>query len=91
MVLAYTYDGKPVTAGDIGAAGSMAALLKDAIKPNLVQTLEGSPAFIHSGPFANIAHGCNNVQATRLGLKLADKVFYTILFASSIHYVFLFD
>ena len=72
MVLAYTYDGKPVTAGDIGAAGSMAALLKDAIKPNLVQTLEGSPAFIHGGPFANIAHGCNSVQATRLGLKLAD-------------------
>jgi len=72
MVLAYTYDGKPVTAGDIGAAGSMTALLKDAIKPNLVQTLEGSPAFIHGGPFANIAHGCNSVQATRLGLKLAD-------------------
>ncbi|MBR0278897.1 MAG: formate--tetrahydrofolate ligase, partial [Synergistaceae bacterium] len=72
MVLAYTYDGKPVTAHDIGAAGSMAVLLKDAIKPNLVQTLEGSPVFIHGGPFANIAHGCNSIQATRLGLKCAD-------------------
>lgn len=72
MVLAYTYDGKPVTASDIGAAGSMAVLLKDAIKPNLVQTLEGSPVFIHGGPFANIAHGCNSIQATRLGLKCAD-------------------
>ncbi|MBQ7168864.1 MAG: formate--tetrahydrofolate ligase [Synergistaceae bacterium] len=72
VVLAYTYDGKPVTASDIGAAGSMAVLLKDAIKPNLVQTLEGSPVFIHGGPFANIAHGCNSVQATRLGLKCAD-------------------
>ena len=72
MVLAYTYDGKPVTAQDIGAAGSMAVLMKDAIKPNLVQTLEGSPVFIHGGPFANIAHGCNSVQATRLGLKCAD-------------------
>lgn len=72
IVLAYTYDGKPITASDIGAAGSMAVLLKDAIKPNLVQTLEGSPVFIHGGPFANIAHGCNSVQATRLGLKCAD-------------------
>ncbi|MBR1673208.1 MAG: formate--tetrahydrofolate ligase [Fretibacterium sp.] len=72
MVLAYTYDGKPVTVADIGAAGAMTALLKDAIKPNLVQTLEGTPAFIHGGPFANIAHGCNSVQATRLGLKTAD-------------------
>ncbi len=72
IVLAYTYDGKPVTASDIGAAGSMAVLLKDAIKPNLVQTLEGSPVFIHGGPFANIAHGCNSIQATRLGLKCAD-------------------
>ena len=72
IVLAYTYDGKPVTASDIGAAGSMAVLLKDAIKPNLVQTLEGSPVFIHGGPFANIAHGCNSVQATKLGLKCAD-------------------
>ena len=72
MVLAYTYDNKPVTVDDIHASGAMAALLKDAIKPNLAQTLEGSPAFIHGGPFANIAHGCNSVQATRLGLKCAD-------------------
>jgi formate--tetrahydrofolate ligase len=72
IVVAYTYDGKPVTAADVGAAGSMTVLLKDAIKPNLVQTLEGVPAFIHGGPFANIAHGCNSVQATKLGLKLAD-------------------
>ena len=72
MVLAYTYDNQPVTADDIHASGAMAALLKDAIKPNLAQTLEGNPAFIHGGPFANIAHGCNSVQATRLGLKCAD-------------------
>ncbi len=72
IVIGYTYDGKAVTAGDIGAAGSAAVLLKDAIKPNLVQTLEGVPAFIHGGPFANIAHGCNSLQATRLGLKLSD-------------------
>ncbi len=72
MILAYTYDGKPVTAADIKASGAMAALLKDAIKPNLAQTLEGNPAFIHGGPFANIAHGCNSIQATRLGLKTAD-------------------
>lgn len=72
IVLAYTYDNKPITAGDIHASGAMAALLKDAIKPNLAQTLEGNPAFIHGGPFANIAHGCNSVQATRLGLKCAD-------------------
>ena len=72
MILAYTYDGKPVTASDIKASGAMAALLKDAIKPNLAQTLEGNPAFIHGGPFANIAHGCNSIQATRLGLKTAD-------------------
>ena len=72
IILAYTYDNKPVTAKDIQASGAMAALLKDAIKPNLVQTLEHSPAFIHGGPFANIAHGCNSVQATKLGLKLND-------------------
>ncbi|MDK2957975.1 MAG: formate--tetrahydrofolate ligase [Synergistaceae bacterium] len=72
IVIGYTYDGKAVTAGDIGAAGSAAVLLKDAVKPNLVQTLEGVPAFIHGGPFANIAHGCNSIQATRLGLKLSD-------------------
>lgn len=72
MIVAYTYDNKPVTIKDINAAGAMAALLKDAIKPNLAQTLENNPAFIHGGPFANIAHGCNSVQATRLGLKCAD-------------------
>ena len=72
MIVAYTYDGKPVTAHDLHAEGAMAALLKDAIKPNLVQTLEGTPAFIHGGPFANIAHGCNSVMATRMALKLAD-------------------
>ena len=65
IVCAYTYDGQPVTAGQIGAAGAMAALLKDAIDPNLVQTLEHNPAIIHGGPFANIAHGCNSVMATR--------------------------
>ena len=65
MVVAYTFDGKPVTAHDLKAEGAMAALLKDALKPNLVQTLEGTPAFIHGGPFANIAHGCNSVMATR--------------------------
>ena len=74
IVCAYTYDGQPVTAGQIGAAGAMTALLKDAIDPNLVQTLENNPAIIHGGPFANIAHGCNSVTATRLGLKLADYV-----------------
>ena len=72
MVVGYTYDGRPVTAHDLKAEGAMAALLKDALKPNLVQTLEGTPAFIHGGPFANIAHGCNSVRATRLALKLAD-------------------
>ena len=75
IVCAYTYDGKPVTAGDIGAAGAMTALLKDALDPNLVQTLENNPAIIHGGPFANIAHGCNSVLATKLSLSLAD---YTI-------------
>lgn len=72
IIVAYTYDGKPVTAHDLKAEGAMAALLKDALKPNLVQTLEGTPAFIHGGPFANIAHGCNSVTATRMALKLAD-------------------
>ena len=72
MVVAYTYDGKPVTAADLKAQGAMAALLKDALKPNLVQTLEGTPAFIHGGPFANIAHGCNSVMATKMALRLAD-------------------
>ena len=74
IVCAYTYDGKPVTAGEIGAAGAMTALLKDALDPNLVQTLENNPAIIHGGPFANIAHGCNSVMATKLSLSLADYV-----------------
>ena len=72
IIVAYTYDGKPVTAGDLKAAGAMAALLKDALKPNLVQTLEHTPAFVHGGPFANIAHGCNSIVATKLALKLGD-------------------
>ena len=72
IIVGYTYDDKPVTAGDLKAAGAMTALLKDALKPNLVQTLEGTPAFIHGGPFANIAHGCNSVMATRMALKLGD-------------------
>ncbi|MBR6360347.1 MAG: formate--tetrahydrofolate ligase [Clostridia bacterium] len=72
IVVAYTYDDKPVTAGDLKAVGAMAALLKDALKPNLVQTLEGTPTFVHGGPFANIAHGCNSVMATKLALKLGD-------------------
>ena len=72
MIVAYTYDGKPVTAHDLKAEGAMAALLKDAMKPNLVQTLEGTPAFIHGGPFANIAHGCNSLMATRMALKMGD-------------------
>ena len=75
MVVAYTYGGKPVTAHDLKAEGAMAALLKDALKPNLVQTLEGTPAFIHGGPFANIAHGCNSVMATKMAMRLAD---YTV-------------
>ncbi|MCR4744470.1 MAG: formate--tetrahydrofolate ligase [Lachnospiraceae bacterium] len=72
MVIAYNVDGEPVTAGDIGAVGSMAALLKDAIKPNIIQTLEHTMAIVHGGPFANIAHGCNSVRATKTALKLAD-------------------
>ena len=72
MVVAYTYDGKPVTAHDLKAEGAMTALLKDALKPNLVRTLEGTPAFVHGGPFANIAHGCNSVTATRMALRLGD-------------------
>lgn len=75
IIVAYTYDGKPVTAGELNAVGAMAALLKDAIRPNLVQTLEHTPALVHGGPFANIAHGCNSLRATRTALKLAD---YTI-------------
>ncbi len=84
MIVAYTYDGKPVTAHDLKAEGAMAALLKDAIKPNLVQTLEGTPAFIHGGPFANIAHGCNSVMATRTALKLADYVVTEAGFAADL-------
>ena len=72
IIVAYTYHGDPVTARDLKAVGSMAALLKDAMKPNLIQTLENTPALVHGGPFANIAHGCNSVQATKMGLKLAD-------------------
>ena len=72
IVVAYTYDEKPITAGDLGAVGAMAALLKDALKPNLVQTLEGTPAFVHGGPFANIAHGCNSVIATKMAMRLGD-------------------
>ena len=72
IIVGYTYDGRPVTAHDLKAEGAMTALLKDALKPNLVQTLEGTPAFIHGGPFANIAHGCNSVIATRMAMRLAD-------------------
>lgn len=72
IIVGYTYDDKPVTAGDLKAAGAMAALLKDALKPNLVQTLEHTPAFVHCGPFANIAHGCNSITATKMALKIGD-------------------
>ena len=72
IIVAYTFDGKPVTAGDLQATGAMAALLKDALKPNLIQTLEHTPAIVHGGPFANIAHGCNSVRATKAAMKLAD-------------------
>jgi formate--tetrahydrofolate ligase len=74
IVVAYTYDGRPVTAKDLKAVGGMAALLKDAMKPNLIQTIENTPAIVHGGPFANIAHGCNSVRATKMALKLADVV-----------------
>lgn len=74
IIVAYTYEGKPVTAADLNAVGAMAALLKDAMKPNLIQTLEHTPALVHGGPFANIAHGCNSVRATRAALKMADYV-----------------
>ena len=75
IIVAYTYDGKPVTAKELNAVGAMAALLKDAIRPNMIQTLENTPALVHGGPFANIAHGCNSIRATKTALKLAD---YTI-------------
>ena len=84
MIVAYTYDGKPVTAHDLKAEGAMAALLKDALKPNLVQTLEHTPAFIHGGPFANIAHGCNSVTATRMALKIGDYVVTEAGFAADL-------
>ena len=84
MIVAYTYDGKPVTAHDLKAEGAMTALLKDALKPNLVQTLEGTPAFIHGGPFANIAHGCNSIMATRMALKLGDYVVTEAGFAADL-------
>ncbi len=84
IIVGYTYDGKPVTAHDLKAEGAMAALLKDAIKPNLVQTLEGTPAFVHGGPFANIAHGCNSVTATHTALKLADYVVTEAGFAADL-------
>lgn len=84
IIVAYTYDGKPVTAHDLKAEGAMAALLKDALKPNLVQTLEHTPAFIHGGPFANIAHGCNSVTATRMALKLGDYIVTEAGFAADL-------
>ncbi|MCR5087976.1 MAG: formate--tetrahydrofolate ligase [Oscillospiraceae bacterium] len=84
IIVAYTFDGKPVTAHDLKAEGAMTALLKEAVKPNLVQTLEGTPAFIHGGPFANIAHGCNSVIATRTARKLADYVVTEAGFAADL-------
>ncbi len=74
IIVAYSYEGKPITAGDLNATGAMAALLKDALKPNLIQTLEHTPVIVHGGPFANIAHGCNSIRATKVALKLADYV-----------------
>ena len=84
IIVGYTFDGRPVTAHDLKAEGAMAALLKDAIKPNLVQTLEGTPALVHGGPFANIAHGCNSVTATRMALKLGDYVVTEAGFAADL-------
>ena len=84
IIVGYTYEGKPVTAHDLKAEGAMAALLKDALKPNLVQTLEGTPAFIHGGPFANIAHGCNSIIATRMALKMGDYVVTEAGFAADL-------
>ena len=81
IIVGYTYDEKPVTAGDLKAEGAMTALLRDALSPNLVQTLEGTPAIVHGGPFANIAHGCNSVLATRMAMKLGD---YTVTEAASV-------
>ncbi|MBQ6623010.1 MAG: formate--tetrahydrofolate ligase [Mogibacterium sp.] len=84
IIVGYTYEGKPVTAHDLKAEGAMTALLKDALKPNLVQTLEGTPAFVHCGPFANIAHGCNSITATRMALKLGDYVVTEAGFAADL-------
>lgn len=84
IIVGYTYDGKPVTAHDLKAEGAMAALLKDALKPNLVQTLEGTPALIHGGPFANIAHGCNSITATKMALKIGDYVVTEAGFAADL-------
>ena len=84
IIVAYTFDGKPVTADDLQATGSMAALLKDALKPNLIQTLEHTPAIVHGGPFANIAHGCNSVRATKTALKLADYVITEVGFGADL-------
>ena len=91
IIVAYTYDGKPVTADDIKATGAMAALLKDALKPNLIQTLEHTPAIVHGGPFANIAHGCNSVRATKTALKLADYVITEAGFGADLGAEKLFD
>ena len=84
MIVAYTYDGKPVTAADLKAQGAMAALLKDALKPNIVQTLEGTPALIHGGPFANIAHGCNSLTATKMAMKLGEYAITEAGFAADL-------
>ncbi|WP_409337484.1 formate--tetrahydrofolate ligase [Eubacterium sp. F2] len=91
IVIGYTYDDKPVTAADLKAQGAMAALLKDALKPNLVQTLEHNPVFIHGGPFANIAHGCNSVMATRMALKFGDYAITEAGFAADLGAVKFFD
>ena len=91
IIVAYTFDGKPVTADDLQATGSMAALLKDALKPNLIQTLEHTPAIVHGGPFANIAHGCNSVRATKTALKLADYVITEAGFGADLGAEKLFD
>lgn len=84
IIIGYTYNGDPVTAHDLNAEGAMTALLKDALKPNLVQTLEGTPAFIHGGPFANIAHGCNSITATKMALKMSDYVVTEAGFATEL-------
>ena len=91
IIVAYTFDGKPVTADDLQATGSMAALLKDALKPNLIQTLEHTPAIVHGGPFANIAHGCNSVRATKTALKLADYVITEAGFGADLGAEMFFD